>query len=385
MKMISKDKIENYQNLMDFINYVFGFNGSTTSFPLYLPRLHKEKYEPTAKTTVIKDDNKYLACATFLSYNVHVLNGKYRLGTIGNVAVHPNERNKGYMKEIMDSVILEALNDNVDAISLTGMRERYKNYFFDNAGISYNYHLEKNEIKKYLTKNNIKLNKIKVLKVKENDLEEIEKSYLLVKTLTHRASRKRNEYFDIMNGMNGRLYHFYFNKTFIGYAVYHENESLISEINVTNPKYLSSTIISLLDYVDKENVDLTLPPFKINHIDILNKIADYYYISNSAKFLIVNFEKLINLYLNLKASYMTLDNTDFIVKINGFKYQENLHVCVKDNNVLVEHTTNKENFTLSYFEAVEFFFSSISVLRLTNKYVKNLFPLPLYISKIDNI
>ena len=126
--MLVKEKNENYEKLEDFLNYVFNMNGRSESFEKYLPRLHKEKYNPCEKTTVLKENDKYLSCASYISYNVHVLNNKYKLGAIGNVATHPNESNKGYMKQVMYSIINEAKENNVDVITLQGMRERYKNY-----------------------------------------------------------------------------------------------------------------------------------------------------------------------------------------------------------------------------------------------------------------
>ena len=360
-------------------------NGRSESFEKYLPRLHKEKYNPCEKTTVLKENDKYLSCASYISYNVHVLNNKYKLGAIGNVATHPNESNKGYMKQVMYSIINEAKENNVDVITLQGMRERYKNYNFDRTGYNHSFSLNIDELNKYLTKNKVKTLKLKSIYVNSDMIEEIDNAYYLYKTLSHRASRQHNEFYDITNGMHSKLINIYSVKRFVGYAVYSLKENKISELTLINERYLYSALISISKLISNTEFDVVLPPYKTKYIKELLKASVDHNMDTNANFLVFNFEKIIRLYLEFKATYTNLDSTDFIMEIVGIKYREILHIKTINNKVYVEQSDEKPHFKLTYFEALEFLFGMTSILRDENPYVKNLFPIHLNVLDIDNI
>ena len=43
---------------IDFINYVFGFNGNSSDFPKLLPKLYKPEYHPCENNYVVTENGK---------------------------------------------------------------------------------------------------------------------------------------------------------------------------------------------------------------------------------------------------------------------------------------------------------------------------------------
>ncbi|MCR5683708.1 MAG: GNAT family N-acetyltransferase, partial [Clostridiales bacterium] len=90
---------EMYDDLMDFMNYVFGFNGNEKDFKKLLPKLYKPEYDPCHSNYVVTENGKLKAAIGAFDSDLSVDGEILRSRGIGNVAVHPYSRSKGYMKD----------------------------------------------------------------------------------------------------------------------------------------------------------------------------------------------------------------------------------------------------------------------------------------------
>ena len=79
---------------MDFINYVFGFNGNSSDFYKLLPKLYKPEYNPCANSYVTLEDGKIKAAIGAFDIGISVCGTKLLCRGIGNVAVHPFSRQR---------------------------------------------------------------------------------------------------------------------------------------------------------------------------------------------------------------------------------------------------------------------------------------------------
>ena len=119
---------EMFDDYMDFINYVFGFNGNSSDFKKLLPKLYKYDYEPAVSSYVAIDDGKLKAAVGAFDHDITVCGHYLKTRGIGNVAVHPYTRGSGYMKKLMNIALDDMIADGVVLTVLGGRRQRY-NYF----------------------------------------------------------------------------------------------------------------------------------------------------------------------------------------------------------------------------------------------------------------
>ena len=99
---LGRGNSEQFDEYMDFINYVFGFNGNSSDFKKLLPKLYKYEYEPAVSSYVAVENGKLKSAIGAFDHNISVCGSVIKTRGIGNVAVHPYDRGKGYMKKLMN-------------------------------------------------------------------------------------------------------------------------------------------------------------------------------------------------------------------------------------------------------------------------------------------
>ncbi len=361
-----KDTRNNYDKLQKFINKVF--NTKENTFDLIHPSLHKKKYNPTDYTSVIKCKDEYVACGTLVKYNLDILNNNLLVGSIGNIATSSNYTNKGYMKQIMDELIIDSKD--CDIVCLVGDRLRYNRYNFDTTGVEHQYILSrKNTRKVYSNKDGVS--------IKESCEIDSDKLFKLYNKQSYKTIRNKESFYDKLHTWQSSVYTIYKNNDIIGYFVLNNNE--VIEL-VIDDIYFTSLLCELFttDYIT-----INISDNEIIKREILNKICVHYYLRSEVRYLINNFKSTIEKLLMLKLSYTTLPDVNLSIKVNGIDNIEHFKISITNNKLEITDT-NIIDYDLSYFEALEFFFSINSLYKLEN-YALNIFPLPLYINKLDII
>lgn len=126
---------EMYDDYMDFINYVFGFNGNEQDFKKLLPKLYNPECDPCYNNYVVTENGKLKAAIGAFDSEVAVGGEVLKCRGIGNVAVHPYSRSKGYMIDCMNMALSDMVKDGVDYSILGGQRQRYNYFGFDYIGV----------------------------------------------------------------------------------------------------------------------------------------------------------------------------------------------------------------------------------------------------------
>ena len=117
------------EDYIDFINYVFGFNGTKDDFVKLLPKLYKPEYLPCENNYVVTEDGKLKAAIGVYPRELDVMGTKLKFHGVGNVAVHPYSRSKGYMRELLGTGVLFASADGSGGIRILGDWYRPANLF----------------------------------------------------------------------------------------------------------------------------------------------------------------------------------------------------------------------------------------------------------------
>ena len=114
-----------HADFIDFINYVFGFNGNNQEFIKLLPKLYKPEYLPCENNYVVTEDGKLKAAIGVFPRKLDVMGTVLKVDGVGNVAVHPYSRSKGYMRELLHTAVDEMIASGTDMSDLGGLRQRY--------------------------------------------------------------------------------------------------------------------------------------------------------------------------------------------------------------------------------------------------------------------
>ena len=126
---------EDNEEYVDFINYVFGFNGNDRSFYKLLPKLFGEGRDAASVTYFVKDERgKMLSAVGAFPLDMVICGEQVRARGIGNVAVHPRHRGKGYMIDAMGAALDAMTEEGVCLSILSGKRTRYDHFGFEKCG-----------------------------------------------------------------------------------------------------------------------------------------------------------------------------------------------------------------------------------------------------------
>ncbi|WP_415291891.1 GNAT family N-acetyltransferase [Clostridium perfringens] len=412
---------KDYEELVDFINYVFSYSGESTDFPVLLPKLYKNK-DKIKYHHIIKVDNRIKGVVGAFPLTLSLLDEKVNVVGIGSVSAHPYSKGQGYMKELMNKAICEMKNENVDMSVLNGYRQRYEHFGYEPCGQHINFNILDLNIN---YKRDELINKgISIHLLDENDPNIVEKAYRFHSKKNVKIERKKEEFLDILKSWNCRIYSVFKNGEFIGYIS--SNNGFIEEIVIEDNNDLNFVIASYIKTFNHREVNVRVPIYEREKISQFLKICENYSITKNNNFRIFNYEKIVRIMLKLKATYSNLEDGEYNIKIINYGI---LKIKVHKNNVEVKkveektykareyfHSSGEEtykdkealkssgeeiykdkkvlnsseeefNIELNELKAMEFLFSPIKSYFNFNKDIPNFLnswlPLPLYIDNLD--
>ena len=123
-----------YADYMNCINLVFGFTTPEQKFEGLLPKLYREDRRPQDSNYVVTEDGKLVAAVGAYDHEITVCGIKIPCRGIGNVAVDPETRGKGYMKATMNAALEDMIKEGIALSTLGGRRQRYQYFSYDKAG-----------------------------------------------------------------------------------------------------------------------------------------------------------------------------------------------------------------------------------------------------------
>lgn len=366
-----------FDDLMDFLQYVFGMDGREESFTMLLPKLYKDRELTLNSNFVVTEDGKFRSAVGAYPIELNVLGEKLNVTGIGNVATHPSHSKKGYMREAMTMAINAMVESGTDISVLGGQRQRYAYYGYESVGNYTIFSVDHTNIRHYFRDK--KLCKLTVKELKEDDRATLDSIYELCQSRPYHATRGRENLFDLLCSWNNKPFALFDGDSFAGYIL-RENDT-ICEFLVRDKKYISPAMMALCG-----DIEVSVPDFETEILEELFKYAEEWRTAQAQNALVLNFEGVISALLKFKASYTALADFTAVFKIEGYRAAENLRISVKDNKASVEKTEDAADYSLSHLEAMQLFFSTGDVLR------KNLapqiaaaLPLPLYIYHCDNV
>ncbi len=373
---------EMFDDYMDFINYVFGFNGNAEDFKKLLPKLYKYEYEPAVNSYVAVQGGKLKAAIGAFDHDISVCGVTLKTRGIGNVAVHPYARGGGYMKKLMNMALDDMIADGVVLSILGGRRQRYNYFSYDKLGQAVLMSFNDDNIRH--TFGNERVNKIEFKKVARGDTETLRLIKRIADLQEFHALREEEKLFEILSSWEQRIYAGFDNGDFVGYAVVKGHD--VFEMLLADESRIPEFICALYDFLGAHSLKVKLPSFMVNYIDPLCRICEYYDIAPCKSFSVLNYKSVTEAFLRLKASYSTLPDGKLILDIEGRGGHERIEIAVAEGSISVSHTDKAPDVTLSHLDAMNLLFAPICPAReKLPVFAKIWLPLPIYIYSSDAV
>ena len=368
---------EMYDDLMDFLNYVFGFNGNQQDFKKLLPKLYKPEYNPCYANYVVTENGKLKAAIGVFPRTMHVLDETLSVHGVGNVAVHPYSRSKGYMKDLLYGAVQDMIDAGADMADLGGLRQRYQYFSYEIAGTAINFDFSHTSMRHCFGDAPMKnMDFVPVTDPESPWLEPIRA--LHGKKLLH-MERPAEQFFDIVRSWQKTLHVILEGERFVGYCIDSLDELTLADAESDFEDVLRS-------YVAKRgNVTLHLPLHETVMIEKSYRICSHFSMGNDQNYSIFHYKKVLGAFLKLKAAVLPLIDGALTVQIDGLAGREVLKITVKDGVPSVEDTEETPQITLEHKEAASFFFGLVSPARTLCPVAAAWFPLPLRIDSADHV
>ena len=380
MAIIQKGYHSN-EDYVDFINYVFGMNGTpSSSFETLLPKLYRAGRQ-TDKDTYFAIDNDRIVGAV-LSYPLTFrADGKvFTARGIGSVSTHPRHRGEGFMKDLMKAAIDDMIKDDIDISVLGGRRHRYAHFGFEKCdGMMYFSITPK-------TVSYVKPDRkgITVREVKADDSALLDLLYEKMHQRPYYTERPREDLHDILCSWRARPYAFFRGDALVGWAVHYVSKRQFSEFCSLDPALTQAMVAVAIDTFG--SLSIAIPAYDhtlAGEVDVLAE--DVNVISNEC-FLVLNWQRVLSTLLSFLNDKRPLIDGTLTVTIEGTKETVSLKLSVKDGKTSVDLTDEAPEITLSQTEAEAFFFRNYSALRAkVNPPAASWLPLPLFIFEPDNV
>jgi predicted N-acetyltransferase YhbS len=372
------------EELIDFINYVFHMNGKDNDFYRALPKIYKKEYHPCEYNYLALEDNRIKAAVGAFPGEVTICGTTLSYIGIGNVAVNPYSRSKGYMKKLMDLAVDQILQEDVDFSVLSGRRNRYSYFSYEVTGRKYCLWMDESNVKHSFPKD--RNERFQFVQVNENDVENLQKINDLQIIQPLHYKRETNKLFDILKNWHSvDIYSIFEESRFAGYLLFYDKINM-KEIVLHKQEDISEVIADFINIYKKDGINIELADYQRFFIDSLSTIAETVNTQAIDNFSILHYGKVIEALLRLKAQTDKLADGKVTLYIHGKKMDEKLLITVKENQVSVTNTDDDADYEFSHLEAMSVLLQNYSSLRNKMPFeVQTWFPLPIHIFPADQV
>lgn len=372
---------EQFDDYVDFINYVFGFNGNDSDFIKLLPKLYRPELAPAYHSFNAIEDGKFKAAIGAFPCEQTVCGMTLRCVGIGNVAVHPRARSRGYMRRLMEMAIDDMVAHGVDFSALGGRRQRYNYFSYDRAGTQISFTVNADNIRHTFGREPAPFT---AAPVSADDAASLDAIAALSAAQPYAPIRDRAELYNILISWQARPFAVRDGERFVGYAVVRGDS--VTEILAADGADFIGMIRAIYAAVGRSSISVKLPVWQTAYIRALEPIGESATVSCPEMFSVLCYRRVIEAFLRLKATYAPLPDGEFTALIHGRGGDEQLRIAVHNGEITVEATDSAPDLELGHLEAMNFFFSPTCTARLTAPiHVQMWLPLPIWLYNADAV
>ncbi len=376
---------EMYDDLMDFLNYVFGFDGNSSDFKKILPKLYKKEADPTYHNYVVTENGKLKAAVGAFESTVSFGGKKLTCRGIGNVAVHPYARGKGYMKDCMNMALKGMLEDGIDFSALGGQRQRYHYFGYDHLGSDYHINITPTNLRHIFR--DAPAPTVELHPVKEEEAKLLDPIAAMQASRLIHTVRDRKDFYDICCSFASSatpLWAVIKNGVCVGYFL-----NSLKELTLTDMADFNDTIRAYV--ASRGKVTLIVPSWNRPMIDAGMKLCENASLGITYSFNILNYRNVLSAILPIQAEAYPAAKGTLSVLIHGYAGDTCLRLTVENGTASVEEipvpaVLPSGMMELTHLDAMQFFFGLYSPYRRQlPPALAPLFPLPIHLEEADHI
>jgi predicted acetyltransferase len=373
---------EMFDDYMDFINYVFGFNGNSSDFKKLLPKLYKYDYEPAVNSYVAVEDGKIKSAIGAFDHDISVCGNIIKTRGIGNVAVHPYARGNGYMKKLMNMALDDMVSDGVALSVLGGRRQRYNYFSYDKLGQTVYMSFNDDNFRHVFGSK--RTHEVEFRRLNSSDIDIFSKIKQLSESYPFFALRDLEKYYDILCSWEHKVYAGFSKGEFVGYAVV--GSSTVYEMLVTDLDLIRAFVTALYDHLSKGALQIKIPVFLPDYIEKLYTLCESYSVDICKSFSVLNYQQVVKAFLELKKTYTELPDGSLVLEIDGRGGLEKIEISVINGVPDVKSTEQEADIVLEHLEAMNLIFAGMCPSReRLPLFARVWFPLPIYLYNADAV
>lgn len=372
-----------YDEFMELINLSFGFTPPERDFRGLLPKCYREQYRPQDSNYVVIDEDGFLSAAVgAYDHEILVCGRPIPCRGIGNVAVHPERRKKGFMKAAMDQSLADMIADGIALSTLGGGRQRYQYFGYDKAGPIYAFHISARNFHHLFGD---RPSALTVREITDPSDPVIEQIRALNATSPFCPIRDAATYLDVAITWKAILLTLWDGERFVGYCI--RNHDHVSEIQVVRDEDFMEAIHGLYSHFGAE-YHIHVPLHQAAYAAALAPVAENISLGCAMHFNVLDYRLVTEAFLALKQTYCPLPDGCLSLLIHGYARDERIRLTVADGEPTVETIpeTAPVDCELSHLEAMELLFSPVCPCRDTaGELVRSWFPLPIFMYRADEV
>ena len=397
---------EDFDDVMDFGNYVFSHAHRSIDFPSILPKLYKREFFNDAIHYIAREDGKIKAAvgAYPLEWEFPGPAGLVLPGRgIGMVSVHPYARSRGYMKELMKRALDDMRRDGMVFSCLSGQRQRYEYFGFTPAGSAYSFNCEEGNIRHTLGPDRsakLASGRLSFKSVGPGDKDLLDSIQALHEAKPARLRRQRDRLYEILSSWRARILAVMEGDFFAGYLIYKTNgtEHEITEINLTDLSLLPEVLGLFLHNGKaagmKDSVKVGAGPHETEKIAALSRFAEDYTENWAYHFQVFDYRRFVEPFMKLKARDRALADGSVVLRIEGsppllLSVAQGVPSAATQPSVVTQPLVATTELSLSRLDALHFLFSPLAVQTFPaikeSVFLRSLLPLPLFFESADGI
>lgn len=372
---------EMFDEYMDFINYVFGFNGNSSDFKKLLPKLYAPEYDPCGSSYVVTENGKIKAAIGAFDHDMIVCGTYLKTRGIGNVAVHPYTRSRGYMKKLMNMALDDMIADGVVLSVLGGRRQRYNYFSYDKLGTVVSMSLNDDNMRHIFGTD--RKHRICFRIVRAEDTELLDQIRALSEAQAFVPVRDQGKrFFEILSSWNQKVAAAFDGEEFIGYTVI--QDTTMYETLLKNPERICEYAAALYDFLRRGRLVFKFPVFERECVSRMIRLCEGYDLEPGKMFTVLRYQPVIEAFMKLKTTYCTLPDGELTVRVNGRGGTETLRISVSGGCPNVNATDAEPDLTLGHLDAMNLLFAIVCPSRDDlPDFARLWFPLPIWCYSSD--
>ena len=383
---IVKLHASDYDEWLNVLNTTFSKqNNKEMNFEKELPKMCVRDDNDMGKHIAVKEDGKICALLGVYPFKVNIYGNELKFATVGNVATLPEYEGRGYMRRLMSEAMKELQKIGADASRLGGNRQRYNHYGYETSGYAYHFTIN-DHTAKYCADNRL----VEFKKINADDTAQLEFINKCRKTEGFYVERSTDEtyqgdYLAMCAWKNVPYIAVDENGDRIGYICSSESKTAIADFYAENLQILKDIIFGWQKLCGTD-VTFSLMPWQYEAIKYFSSVAHYMSISSPSLFKIINFDKVADALIKLKASYTS--NLPQGARVIGITGWGNLKISIeKNNHAYCEKTDDTPNIILDKLSATRLLFGPFSAETVvdTDEFFSSVLPLPLSWNTLDRV